>query len=206
MNPRPFSDEERERVRERLIRVAGEHFERHGYRRANVADIAAEAGIGKGSLYLFFPSKSELFVAVALEVEEECRRWLVDELTGPFPTPRDRLRHFLRSSAEVLQESPILAVMIDPQEAAALQRELPLEVRDQLHASDDRFFQDLAVDWREDGALAPVDPEVVAALPRAIFALLLQRELIGSEVFPATLEFIIASLSRSLAPDSGNEG
>lgn len=203
MNPRPFSDQEREQVRERLIQVAGEHFGRHGYRRANVAEIAADAGIAKGSLYLFFPSKSELFIAVALEIEEGCRRWLVDELSGPFPTPAAKLMHFLRCSAQVIQQSPILAVMIDPQEAAALDRDLPVEIREQLHASDDRFFQDLAVRWQEDGTLTVVDPDLVAALPRAIFALLLQRDLIGSSVFPAVLDFVIASLSHSLAPESG---
>jgi AcrR family transcriptional regulator len=46
MTPRGFSDADRENIRVTLLDVAGAHFARFGYRRANVARIAEESGLG----------------------------------------------------------------------------------------------------------------------------------------------------------------
>ncbi len=51
-------------VQKTLIKVATNHFIRFGYRRANIAEIARDAGIGKGTIYLHFKNKRELFSAV----------------------------------------------------------------------------------------------------------------------------------------------
>jgi AcrR family transcriptional regulator len=201
MSPRAFSESDRERIRSTLIDVAESHFTRFGYRRASIADIAVESGIGKGSLYLFFPSKAELFVAVALRTEEAHRRLLLDEMKRAFPTARERLRHFLRFSADALADSPLLSVMTDPQEAAALLRDLPVAVQAELQSSDDTFFTELIGSWQRDGLLRDVDPALFAALPRAIHALMLQRSIIGDS-FPRVLDFVIDSLADALAPAS----
>lgn len=39
-------------------------FARSGYANANVEDIAKEAGIAKGTIYLYFKSKEEIFAAI----------------------------------------------------------------------------------------------------------------------------------------------
>jgi AcrR family transcriptional regulator len=54
--------------RERLLGVALELFTSHGIRRTSIEDIAAAAGIAKGSVYLEFRGKDELFRAVAERV------------------------------------------------------------------------------------------------------------------------------------------
>jgi AcrR family transcriptional regulator len=201
VSPRAFSEADRVRIRECVIDVAGEHFARFGYRRASVADIAVECGIGKGSLYLFFASKAELFLAVALRVEEAHRRWLLDEMNADFPTARDRLRHFLRFSADALAENPLLSVLTDPQEAAALMRDLPADAQAGLRQSDDEFFADLVNGWQRAGILTSVDPALFAALPRAIVALMMQREIIG-DAYPRVLDLVIDALAAALAPAS----
>ena len=38
-------------------------FARQGYSETVVDDIAGQAGIGKGTLYLYFKSKEEIFLA-----------------------------------------------------------------------------------------------------------------------------------------------
>lgn len=50
-------------ARTRLLDAATAHFARFGYRRANVGDIAREAGISKGAVYLHFKSKHQLLLA-----------------------------------------------------------------------------------------------------------------------------------------------
>ncbi len=195
MSPRAFSDADREVVRARLLATAAAHFARDGYRGASVAAIAAECGIGKGTVYRFAASKAELFVEALLEVEGRLRARLAEEMRRPFGGARERVRHFLRFQADALREQPLLRTLLDPDEARALLGDLPPDRLDALRASDDAFYASLAAEWEHAGA----DPRVVAALPRALLALLLLREMIGDDVFPDLLELLIDALSDRLA-------
>ena len=50
--------------REYILRKAAEVFSRKGYRMASVSDIVEEAGVGRGTFYLYFDSKKEIFIAL----------------------------------------------------------------------------------------------------------------------------------------------
>jgi ABC-type glutathione transport system ATPase component len=50
--------------RERLLESAASLFSRWGFDKTSVDDIAREAGISKGAVYLEFPNKDALFKAV----------------------------------------------------------------------------------------------------------------------------------------------
>jgi len=49
---------------QRLVAAAEARFRRFGYKRTTIDDITAEAGTGKGSLYLHFTSKQAVYLAV----------------------------------------------------------------------------------------------------------------------------------------------
>lgn len=53
--------------REQILDAAVEVFGSKGYAEATVAGIAAAAGIAKGTFYLYFPSKEEIFTAILAE-------------------------------------------------------------------------------------------------------------------------------------------
>jgi len=55
------------RKRERIYRNAAAEFARHGYHKANVNSIARRAGIGKGSIYLYFKDKRDLYDSTLIE-------------------------------------------------------------------------------------------------------------------------------------------
>ncbi|MFZ2491087.1 MAG: helix-turn-helix domain-containing protein, partial [Thermoanaerobaculia bacterium] len=50
-------------VRDRILDATERLLGRFGYRKMTVDDIAAEAGIGKGTVYLSFPSKEEVVLS-----------------------------------------------------------------------------------------------------------------------------------------------
>lgn len=54
-------------TRARLLGAAAQEFARAGYERANVDGISLAAGYAKGTIYNYFPSKEELFLAVVEE-------------------------------------------------------------------------------------------------------------------------------------------
>lgn len=59
----PDLDSRRQKKRDRILNAAAELFIQHGYRRASLDDVAARAGVAKGTVYLYFASKADLLVA-----------------------------------------------------------------------------------------------------------------------------------------------
>lgn len=51
-----------EQRREEVVQVAAEVFAEKGYRAANVTDIVTKASIGRGTFYLYFDSKQDVFL------------------------------------------------------------------------------------------------------------------------------------------------
>ena len=63
VSPTP-QHERRARTRAALLRAAGRVFAEHGFHQATLEAVAAEAGVSKGALYHYFPSKEQLFLAL----------------------------------------------------------------------------------------------------------------------------------------------
>ena len=88
------SAEVREATRARLLAAAAEEFSRAGLERASIDAISLAAGYGKGTIYNYFPSKEELFLAVVEEASAQAgppgparqdapaREWLGAALAG----------------------------------------------------------------------------------------------------------------------------
>jgi AcrR family transcriptional regulator len=68
--PRIVDDETRQATRERILREAASEFARLGFEQANINVIAERAGMGKGTIYLYFPSKRDLFIAMLQSIAE----------------------------------------------------------------------------------------------------------------------------------------
>jgi TetR/AcrR family fatty acid metabolism transcriptional regulator len=49
---------------EELLRAAAAEFAEKGFDQANINEIAVRAGLGKGTVYLYFSSKKDLYLAV----------------------------------------------------------------------------------------------------------------------------------------------
>jgi len=56
-----------EKKRERIFKNAAAEFARNGYHKANINSIAQQAGIGKGSIYLYFIDKRDLYYSTFTE-------------------------------------------------------------------------------------------------------------------------------------------
>ena len=73
-----------------ILNGALAQFAQYGYRRTSMEDIAQNAGIAKGTIYLYFKSKEELFAALAQQLLDEVER-LVKNAMAEDSAPLDRL-------------------------------------------------------------------------------------------------------------------
>ena len=62
--PKVVDEQMREATRRRIMHEAAGEFARLGFDQANINTIAELAGIGKGTIYLYFENKRELFLAM----------------------------------------------------------------------------------------------------------------------------------------------
>jgi AcrR family transcriptional regulator len=63
---------ERTRREERLLDAAATLLARWGYRKTTIDDVAREAGVGKGTIYLHWKDKNELFRTAILREQQRC--------------------------------------------------------------------------------------------------------------------------------------
>jgi AcrR family transcriptional regulator len=90
----PVDREEKRRV---ILKAALAVFSQKGYERATVADIAGRAGIAKGVVYDYFPSKEELFT---------------DLFEHVFPRDEAAFRDFVGRAADPIEEIELTAAAI----------------------------------------------------------------------------------------------
>ncbi|MBI2082419.1 MAG: TetR/AcrR family transcriptional regulator [Deltaproteobacteria bacterium] len=120
-----FSKDERRR---QLIKAAIEAFGRRGYHRTQVSDIIEEAGVARGTFYLYFEGKREIFDAIMLElfgrVREEVRT-LPRDAVMKIPT---QLRGNIERVTDLLLKNSLLAKILF-NEAVGLDPELDKRLR-----------------------------------------------------------------------------
>jgi AcrR family transcriptional regulator len=94
---------------ERILDAAGELLLRLGYRRVTIDDVAARAGIGKGTVYLHWSSREALFQAVLLRESIALTDELLDALRAD---PALVLPHALvRLQFMIVMRRPLLRAM-----------------------------------------------------------------------------------------------
>jgi TetR/AcrR family transcriptional regulator, fatty acid metabolism regulator protein len=62
--PKVVDEQARKLTKQRILQEAAREFARLGFDQANINTIAEQAGIGKGTIYLYFENKHELFLAM----------------------------------------------------------------------------------------------------------------------------------------------
>ena len=115
MNHRPTTDEERtlfmpkivteadrQQKRQAILDAAAAEIARYGYDRANINTIAEHAGIGRGTIYLYFESKEDVLSAlldtIGKAIDEIIQECIA--LDVPWPLRLQRLAEEFVSLAE----------------------------------------------------------------------------------------------------------
>lgn len=101
------------RNRLKVLAAAQRLFTRHGVAGVSMDDIAAEAGVGKGTLYRRFGDKGGLAIALLDEQERRLQEAILtgEPPLGPGAPPRDRVTAFVRAYCEFLDGNGDLVLL-----------------------------------------------------------------------------------------------
>jgi len=186
-----------------ILRAARAVFARQGYADTVVEDIATQAGIAKGTLYLYFPSKEQIYLAALLE---QARQLDADSRTAmsAAATWRDKLGAYLQVRLSYFEaHQDFLRIYMTEFRGMCMQgKPLTSEFTQLMQQGEAQLAQMFAVAAAR-GEIRPVDPELAAATVTDLTRGLMERQLRswGRPVGPEDAAFALDVLCRALATE-----
>ena len=186
-----------------ILDAARAVFSRDGYASSSVDDVAAEAGIAKGTVYLYFKSKEELYLAALLRDVKEFGDAARDEMERE-PTLLEKIEAFLRIRLEYCRaHEDFLRIYLTEYGKMSAMTPIAKQLR-RLQRENMRHLAasiEAAVERRE---IRPVPPAALAAKLFDIARGLVERQLLGWKEFQVQNEIAFATdlLWRGIAHQS----
>jgi AcrR family transcriptional regulator len=124
-NPRRSADTDRRAQREeQILEAAMQLFAEHGYSDTDTQLLADKLQVGKGTLYRYFSSKRELFLAAADRVMRLLRQSMDERLEG-IDEPFERLSVGIRAYLSFFAEHPEYVELLMQERAQFKDRKKP---------------------------------------------------------------------------------
>ncbi len=156
---KPASDK-----RQKIIQAAIAVFSKNGFYNSTVADVAREAQVADGTIYLYFKNKDDLLISIFEHSMDFFIQAAREEL-GLIANPCDKLKQFIELHLRLVQKNQDLAQVI--------QIELRQSSKFMKEYANEKFFEYLEIvgsileEGQRQGVFdASLDPSI---LKRAIF-------------------------------------
>jgi AcrR family transcriptional regulator len=101
--PKVVDEQMRDATRRRIMHEAASEFARLGFDQANINTIAEQAGIGKGTIYLYFENKRDLFLEM-LRYIAQAQLASIRVALATEGTLQQRLERLFRAFAHLAEE------------------------------------------------------------------------------------------------------
>lgn len=186
-------EREKARRREDILQAAREVFFERGIEHATIDEVAEQAEVGKGTVYLYFDSKEAILAHLLLDGLD----LLVNELEaayapGELVSVTFRLQRLAKAYLKFFQEHPPYLHLLLAFDQGRFKETTSDELHAEMLSRSRRGFEWLVLAFeqgKQDGTLVTDDPQKAAALMWAgvngVLVLLdhpLRREVIGDDV------------------------
>jgi AcrR family transcriptional regulator len=146
----------REARTEEILDAAVQLFAEHGYSNTDTQLLAEKLQVGKGTLYRYFPSKRDLFLAAADRVMRRLKHHIETRIEG-IDEPLEHVRTGIRAFLTFFGEHPEFVELIIQERALFKDRKKPTFIAHR-EANIERW-RDLYRSLIAEGRIRPVPPE-----------------------------------------------
>jgi TetR/AcrR family transcriptional regulator, cholesterol catabolism regulator len=178
-NPEAAGDDP---VRSRILEVAREQFLRLGFSPVTMDDIASAAGLGKATLYRYFPGKERLFREVILGQLVEVERGIDDRI-------RSRDRDFVEKLAGILSFMGLELAKLGGLITLDMQRNAPAVWKEFEAFRRQRIFAKLKQIFEEGRASGVFRDDVNQDFLIYLYAAIIQEVMTPATLVPFSLSF-----------------
>lgn len=192
--PKAWSKEEKELIKKTILREGKKLFEKYSLQKTTVDEIVRAARISKGSFYLFYQSKEELYFDVLEATEREFKEKLFENVFQPGKSRRESFKEFLSQMIDLLTTMPLYQ-QINSSNYELLLRKLPEETLQKHVQNDLENASSYFGYWMEQGWMRKVDMEALNGLFLSLFHFVMHREDFGETNFEATKELWVDALA-----------
>lgn len=131
--------------RVRILDAAESLFIRQGYVKTSMDEVAREAGVAKGTLYLYFNKKADLILAAIGREKRNYMQGLMDVFDESLPAEH-RMRRWLVAVLLAGTKMPLTGRIMGGGELGALMHDLPPAILGQTDRNRDAFIAPLIED------------------------------------------------------------
>jgi AcrR family transcriptional regulator len=135
--------------KEEILTQAARLFAERGYDKTDTTLLAETVGVGKGTVYRYFPSKRELFLAAADRVMRMLRQ-RVDARMEPIEDPLEQIVNGVQEFLEFFAEHPGFVELLIQERALFKDRKRPTFIEHRIMNIDRwrTFYRDLITQQR----------------------------------------------------------
>lgn len=202
---RPRNPELEARRRAQILDTAAKVFAGFGFASTDVQVLADRLGIGKGTIYRYFPTKEQLFLAAVERGLQELTAEMDRVVDDPVMDPVEQTRRAIRAYLEFFHRRPEMAEMFIQERAAFPHHHRPLYFAQQ--DSDDHDCKHAAF-WQrlvESGMVRAMPAErFFAVVGDLLYGTILTNLLSGRPADPvAQTEDILDVILNGMLTDAG---
>ena len=103
-------EREKERRRQQIMVAARRVFSNKSFNKATMEDIAREAELSPGTIYLYFKNKEELFASLSLRILHYMNIRLEQVHTEKFQEPEQKIKALKEALYEVYEFDPVVLI------------------------------------------------------------------------------------------------
>ncbi len=189
--PKGFTEKEKVQIQHDLKTKGKELFIAKGFKKASVSLITDTVGIAKGSFYLFYDSKEELFIDILEEIEDGIQAEMIVEIKeSDLPAP-ELFKTILKTRLRSAAEDSIIQMTLNTVMIQQIWSKLPEGRRKENIQKDARFIEKFLEKRPEAAIMFQHDSEKLAGIFRSLFFLILHKLEIGEDVFEQVLDFMV---------------
>jgi AcrR family transcriptional regulator len=147
--------------KEEIIRVAANLFSQKSYHDVTMDQIAEKVGVAKGTIYLYFESKENLYLEILEETYEEIESILEKEIAKKDPAPQKLKKMLMLIFKFYLENLDVLRIL--SRDETHLIRE-HYEFTEHWRVKGVRFYQKILEKGINEGSFRPVNTELTALI------------------------------------------
>jgi len=178
---------------EAILEAAARVFSGKPFHEVLIDEVAAEAGVGKGTIYRYFPTKDDLYFAAILHGFDELSATLALTLSRE-SSPRRRLERIAREVLTFSRNRPDLYVLLHRDERRFLEREEELQKRREALS---RLVQEVILEGIRRREFRGIDARVGGELFRGMIRAA-NRLGVGEETVDALVAEIVGIFTRGI--------
>lgn len=102
--PPQQQNERGENTRQAILQAARQRFLHYGFKKTTIDEIAADAGVGKGTVYLYFDNKDEILLTLILHVKQNISAQLA-AIAQTIALPEEKLRRMILATVMTVYDA-----------------------------------------------------------------------------------------------------